>query len=339
MKSMGIDDAEYTAPHGGGRLDIYQGVNLAGQGAATLSTGKAGNCTNGSCPLWASRQSFEYYDIAILSCECGEHNETKPPAGMQALHDWLDEGGKVFASHYHYTWFKNNPNADFRNAATWLGSTTASGAGNYSIDKSFPKGQTYADWLENVGALGGNGQIALASVASSVSTVNAPTVRWIYGGQGNDTKYLSFLTPIGGIPGSGGGDGGTPAPVPPPEAGAPEAGVAVEAGAVKDASNDVETVADTGPVVEPPPVDSGPGTGFYDGGLETHGNPTYCGKAVFTDLHTSASLMSQVSRIPSGCSGAAMTAQQKALEYLFFDLSACVGTSDLTPPPAPPPPK
>ena len=63
--------------------------------------------------------------------------------------------------------------------------------------------------------------------------------------------------------------------------------------------------------------------------------PTYCGKAVFTDLHTSSTLMSAVTNIPKGCSGAPMTAQQKALEYLFFDLSACVSV-DTTPPPPPP---
>jgi hypothetical protein len=331
MKSMGIDDAEYTAPHGGGRLDVYQGVGLGGfgglgGGAASLSSGRAGNCTNASCPLWASKQSFEYYDIAILSCECDEHRETKPPAAMQALHDWLDEGGKVFASHYHYSWFRYGP-TDFQNVATWLGATTANGGGSFDIDKSFPKGQTYAQWLENVGALQANGTINLASVASSVSTVNAPTVRWIYDPKDNDTKYLSFLTPIGGIPGSAPDAGASPAPA--MEAGAPaDAGAGSTAG---DASNDAETQAD----VETP-VDSG--FGGYDGGLENT-SPTYCGKAVFTDLHTSSSLTSQVSSIPSGCSGAAMTAQQKALEYLFFDLSACVGTSDTTPPPPPPPPR
>ena len=63
--------------------------------------------------------------------------------------------------------------------------------------------------------------------------------------------------------------------------------------------------------------------------------PTYCGKAVFTDLHTSSTLMSAVTNIPKGCSGAPMTAQQKALEFLFFDLSACVSV-DTTPPPPPP---
>jgi hypothetical protein len=325
MKSMGIDDAEYTAPKGGGRLDIYQGGGLVGSGA-TLSTGKAGNCTGPNCPLWASKESFEYYDITILSCECSENNGTKPPAAMKALHDWLNEGGKVFASHYHYTWFKNGP-PDFQNVATWLGSTTANGQGNYNIDKSFPKGQTYSDWLANVGALAGNGTIALNSVASSVSTVNAPTLRWIYGGQNNDTKYLSFLTPIGGIPATA--DAGAPPPVV-PDAGTP----ATDAGATDgggDAS-DAQAASDAQVVLDGSPAP-------YDGGLESNGAPTYCGKAVFTDLHTSSSLMSTVNSIPKGCSGAPMTAQQKALEFLFFDLSACVSVDTMMPPPPPPPAK
>ncbi|HEY5146899.1 MAG TPA: hypothetical protein VII82_09030, partial [Polyangiaceae bacterium] len=224
-----------------------------------------------------------------------------------------------------YTWFKNGP-PDFQAVAKWLGSTTASGAGNYDIDTSFPKGQTYSEWLANVGALGRNGTIALNSVASSVSTVNPPTLRWIYGGAGNDTKYLSFLTPIGGI-----------APVPTTDAGAPaEAGAAapVDAAAVAlDASgdaSDAETASDAEVMLDT-------GAALPDAALESNGGPTYCGKAVFTDLHTSSSLMSQVNDIPNGCSGAPMTAQQKALEFLFFDLSACVSVDSMMPPPPPPP--
>lgn len=346
MKSMGIADGEYTAPHGGGRLDIYQGVGLAGQGvgrvpgiggqgsAASLSSGRAGDCTGPNCPLWASKQSFEYYDITILSCECAENNQTKSAAGMRAMHDWLGEGGKVFASHYHYTWFKNSPDADFQKVATWLGQSNAQGRGNYSIDTSFPKGKTYHDWLSNVGALTTNGLIALNSVATSVSTVNAPTTRWIYDSGNNQTKYLSFLTPIGGL---------TPMAVPDAgvavdaaiaagveagvEAGA-EAGTDGSADAKVDAKADAETDAEIAAATEAG-SDAAPPT-------EVTG-PQYCGKAVFTDLHTSSSLYSAVSNIPAGCDGAPMTAQQKALEYLFFDLSACVST-DTTPPPPPPPP-
>jgi hypothetical protein len=329
MKSMGIDDAEYTAPHAGGRLDVYQGVGVGGApNGARLSNGVAGNCTGPGCPLWASTKSFEYYDIVILSCECAENTQTKPPAGVLALHDWLDEGGKVFASHYHYTWFKNGP-ADFKNVANWLGPSTADGAGNFAIDTSFPKGMTYRDWLSNVGALGRNGTIALNSVATSVSTVNPPTIRWIYeqtnDAATNDTKYLSFLTPIGGI-----------APVPGADSGAPGPGAIAEAGA--DAAGDSSVdAASAGEAAAPEagPSEAGPG----DARPAEMSGPTYCGKAVFTDLHTSSSLFSMVNSIPSGCSGAPMTAQQKALEYLFFDLSACVSVDSVPPPALPPPAK
>ncbi len=330
MKSMGIDDAEYTAPHGGGRLDVYQGVGLNGApSGARLSTGGAGNCTGPGCPLWASRQSFEYYDIAILSCECGENRQTKPAAGLQALHDWLNEGGKVFASHYHYTWFKYGA-TDFQHVANWLGTSTADGMGDFAIDTSFPKGMTYHDWLGNVGALGRNGTIALNSVATSVSTVNTPTIRWIYDTANGDTKYLSFLTPIGGIMPAPGADAAAPA------GDAGMAGDAGDAGMVADVGVDAPDDSSTEAEAEAEATEAGP----VEGGPVSESNgPTYCGKAVFTDLHTSSSLFSQVNNIPSGCSGAPMTAQQKALEFLFFDLSACVSVDSVPPPPPPPPTK
>ena len=116
MNRMGIDASEYSAPQHGGRLDIYQGLgNAAGGGQANgpgLSTGKAGDCTNTSCPLWASKKSFESYDIVLLACEGDTYDADArvdgginfggtatnvTPVGKQAMHDWLNEGGKVFA--------------------------------------------------------------------------------------------------------------------------------------------------------------------------------------------------------------------------------------------------
>jgi len=68
LTRVGIDPAEYTAPKGGGRLDIYQGLGnglggggipgLGGGGGGMsmtgpgLSNGTAGDCTTTSCPLW-----------------------------------------------------------------------------------------------------------------------------------------------------------------------------------------------------------------------------------------------------------------------------------------------
>ncbi|MGH7436141.1 MAG: hypothetical protein ACRENE_10755, partial [Polyangiaceae bacterium] len=64
--------------------------------------------------------------------------------------------------------------------------------------------------------------------------------------------------------------------------------------------------------------------------------PTYCGKAVFTDLHTGGEVQSTVASIPTGCKAGPLSPQQKALEFLFFDLSACV-SNDSAPPPVVPP--
>jgi hypothetical protein len=211
-----------------------------------------------------------------LACEGGENNQTKAPPAMQNMHDWLGEGGKAFGTHYHYTWFKNGP-TDFQNTAVWNPTPTGgAGAGTYTVDTTFPKGKVFYDWLNNVGAIT-NGGIAMAGVAGSVNTVNAPTQRWIYDSAGgNAVKYMSFLTPIGGIPGTVPADGG-------------------------------------------------------------EGGPKYCGKAVFTDLHAGG-IGIPLAGIPQTCDPtAAMTPQELALEFLFFDLSACVAPENQPPPPPPPP--
>jgi hypothetical protein len=281
MTRIGIDPAEYSAPQGGGRLDIYQGLGtgggLTGPAAAPgLSNGKAGDCTTTSCPLWASKQSFENYDIVLLACEgdtfdadarmdgginFGGGRANVTTAGKQAMHDWLNEGGKVFATHFHYTWFEFGP-PDFQNVATWLGPSIGSQMINGSIDTSFVKGQAFHNWLQGVGALNANGLLAMTGVAASVSAVNAATTsRWIYDNGNSDTKYMSFQTPIGGVP----ADGGT----------------------------------------------------------------FFCGKAVFTDLHAGGAPQGDV---PGSCKNTALSQQEKALEFLFFDLAACV-TVDMVMPP------
>jgi len=302
LTKVGLDAKEYSAPGAGGRLDVYQGLGgqtLTGAPgrAPGLSTGTAGNCTNTSCPLWASKRSFESYDIVFLACEGNTDDPDDTPdggglgqilgggggganvtkVGKQAMHDWLDEGGKVFATHFHYTWFKNGP-PDFQSTATWLGYSIGSGTcTNCTIDTTLQSGQDFQAWLKSVGALAGTG-ITLSGVADSVSSVNvATTTRWIYGSSGrntgaSDTKYLSFETPIGGVP-----------------------------------------------------VDGGEAMG-----------KNYCGKAVFTDLHAGGAPSGD---IPGSCKSAPLTAQEKALEFLIFNLAACVSDESKPMMIPPPPPK
>jgi hypothetical protein len=292
LKYIGLDASEYSAPGAGGRLDVYQGLPAGAKiggtsfgGAPGLSTGTAGDCTsdNPAC-VWHTKANFEKYDMVLLACEGATYDADDPQnketttnktaAAKQALHDWLNEGGKVFATHFHYTWFKNSPQTDFQNIATWLGS---SGAGTdtkgYDIDTTFPKGVTFNSWLGKVNALTGT-QIDLTGVAQSVSTVNAVAQRWIYDPSDSDAvKYLSVVTPIGGI----------------------------------------KTTVDAG-----------------------ESNAQYCGKAVFTDLHAGGT---PTGNVPGSCTATTLSAQLKALEFLFFDLSACVSDDKMSPPGPPQPTK
>jgi hypothetical protein len=66
------------------------------------------------------------------------------------------------------------------------------------------------------------------------------------------------------------------------------------------------------------------------------GSGTYCGKAAFTDMHTSSTVTATAQSVPGGCTAANLTPQQKTMEFLFFDLSGCVA-DDKLPPPSPPP--
>jgi hypothetical protein len=264
---MGIDPAEYTSPRAGGRVDVYQGLGLAGGGPA-LSNGTAGNCTNTSCPLWSAKQSLESYDIVLLACEGDIFDETVAndgglggllgsganvtAAAKQAMHDWLDEGGKVFATHFHYTWFMNGP-ADFQGVASWKGYSLGTGSGNEAIVTTFPKGQDLRTELADAGALQANGDLALNGLADSVASVNAPARAWIRDPSTTDTKYLTFTTPVGGT----------------------------------------------------------------------------CGKVAFSDLHAGGAPSGDV---PGSCKSVPLSAQEKALELLFFDLSACVSDDSMAPP-------
>jgi hypothetical protein len=269
LSAIGIDASEFSPPGGGGRIDVYTGGDEASQGgpaAPGLSGGRPGsavNCATSNCPLWSSKAKLESYDLVVMACECGENEVNKPD--KRPLHDWLAEGGKAFATHFQYTWFKDGP-PDSASVANWLPMSSSSAVpGPFRNDLSFPKGVALRDWLGYQSQLNADLTIPLnpADVKTSVTTVNPPTLRWIYDTSTNDAKYLSFLTPIGGIPGAADGSAAQ-----------------------------------------------------------------YCGKAVFTDIHTSGGPSGDV---PAACVKANLSPQQLALEFLFFDLSACV-QADTAPP-------
>jgi hypothetical protein len=64
-----------------------------------------------------------------------------------------------------------------------------------------------------------------------------------------------------------------------------------------------------------------------------------CGRAVFSDLHVSTSGATGKDSpglpFPTGCQVRDLTAQEKAIEFLLFDLTSCVQSDDKVPEPPP----
>jgi hypothetical protein len=271
LRRIGVDASEYVPGESDmGRVHIFQGSK--GMSGRRNGNGEAPN-TSPAAPsspsaLWNAQSSLMKYDIVLLSCE-GQETQLM---NQQALHDYASAGGRVFASHFHYSWFNSGPYAN-ENLATWTAGSNDMGDIGATIVTSFPKGMALQQWLTNTGALV-NGELPIKQARhnADVSKANTPSQSWILA-DGNAsppmaTQYLSFNTPT-------------------------------------DAAQEAD----------------GPG---------------YCGRVVFSDLHVGAASSDDPSQpVPTGCAAGELSPQEKALEFMLFDLSACVIPDDR--PPTPPP--
>jgi hypothetical protein len=244
LRKIGIDDSEFTSSSAPtpGRVNLFQG-----QGGA-----HAGPGTANAASLWADPSSLKKYDVMINACEGSEFPPDKPAQSRQNVFDYVNAGGRMFATHYHYYWIAQGPQP-FPGTAVW-------DTGNYdmpeptmgSINTSFPKGQAFADWLHVVGASPNKGTLQLTDVRRDLNQATGPAQPWITApttGGLSAVQHITFNTPIG---------------------------------------------------VQP---------------------ESQCGRVVFSDFHVTSSSGGQ---FPGGCVNGAMTPQEKALEFMLFDLSACI---------------
>jgi hypothetical protein len=214
LRRIGVDAEEYVAgPDGDGRVHIFQGNPLEpdddGGGGGGRDNDVAPNTSpaapSASSQLWSSVDTLLAYDIVLLSCEGDETTDMN----QQALYEYADLGGRVFASHYHYSWFNSGPYAS-ENLAVWT-------PGSQDIDdeihgdivttlpngEPFPKGLALRDWLDNVDALeSGRLPIEEPRHNADVGPEHAASQPWIVAGDDSEapgaTQYFSFNTPIGG---------------------------------------------------------------------------------------------------------------------------------------------
>ena len=190
LRKMGIDKTEFTNPGGGGRVNFFLGDQAAGQ---------AINATTPAQSALFAGTTINNYDMTILACQGGEYDES---ANQTALRKYADAGGRVFATHYSYTWLRHNdanvsnltdPTADnWSQVAQWhvdendrSATDDASSPITGIIDKvTNPKGNAFQGWLEAVGAsVPGSGTTTVYVVRHDtdfISPVAGRTQQWLY---------------------------------------------------------------------------------------------------------------------------------------------------------------
>ncbi|HEY6877558.1 MAG TPA: carboxypeptidase regulatory-like domain-containing protein [Polyangiales bacterium] len=203
LRRVGVDASEYVAgDSSAGRIHIYHGKTYGNNPAAPNTQPAAPESEDA---LWKNADQLSKYDILLLSCEGDETQKMN----QQALHDYTSAGGRVFASHYHYTWF-NTPPFSNENLATWkpggndIGNIDADIVTKLPDGMPFAKGEALRAWLSNIGALAdGKLHIEQARHNADVSAANTPSQAWIVAGQDSSlkaedrgaTQFFSFNTP------------------------------------------------------------------------------------------------------------------------------------------------
>lgn len=193
LRKIGIDDSEFTAPSGSGRVNLFAGTGGTNQYTPALNNGAK---FDAATTLWGSVDSLSKYDVVLLACEGGQNSGTKPMSALQAMYDYAGKGGRIFASHFHNYWLQSGP-APFPDTAVWDNQPDLPNPFTADIDASFPKGKALSEWLVNVGASTMPGKLEIKEGQNTVSDVN-PTIsrRWIYGTSPKSVQYLTFNTPI-----------------------------------------------------------------------------------------------------------------------------------------------
>lgn len=281
LRKIGIADSEFTTDAEDGQVNLFVGCeedNLEADG--TKHTG-ASRFLNGSA-FPSTNQLFDSgelpkYDVVVFSCEGHKCDTIQTPAHVAQLVDFADRGGRVFLDHDHYNWL-NHANSPIKSAAQFSSSPDDIPSPLVTqINRSFPKGEAFAQWLVKVSASPKLGMLDIYTAKTSVESLSPNRSQsWIYRTDLPAPGFFYFTI-------------GTP--------------VAIQ--------------------------DDDPA-------------PEACGRVVFTDLHlsktgggepTSDDFSDQLTPFPNGCTTTALSAQEKALEFMFFDLSSCVQQESAIPTP------
>jgi hypothetical protein len=238
LLKMGVDQSEFTNPSGTGRINLYMGNGSDVTGGAPPEANLTGTVAE-----------LDKYDQVLFPC--WGMPVDKNPGDLANVVAYTTAGGRMFATHYSYTWlYTNNP---FDTTANWtnvnqMQFNQLTGV----IDVTFPRGKTFGDWMTLIGAANGNPPtFAITSPRHDFDAPVAPSLRYVYSqNNGQFPLHYTFDTPWN--------------------------------------------------------------------------QKNVCGRVIYSDFHV-ADTTGGGQVFPNECPAGGMNAQEKALEYMIWDLAACLG--------------
>ncbi len=172
MRKIGVSTSEFTTEEGDGKIHLFAGRE------GTRSFDGGATFTN-AWDWWDDLDNLLKYDLIIHSCEGQPFLEDKPSQARQALRDFTDVGGRVFLSHFHYTWLQHGPD-DFQSVADWGGMSILSDTETGFIDTSFDKGQMLFDWMNHAGTDVSDG-FPINEARGSITSINEDLAQeWVW---------------------------------------------------------------------------------------------------------------------------------------------------------------
>jgi len=198
LRKIGLDDREFTAAGGSGRVHLYAGVGGTPRFVAGLNGGAS---FADAQTLWDTTAHLMPYDVTFLSCEGGQNPSTKPASARQALSDYTDLGGRVFMSHWHNYWVEEAPAASQWSDVITPSSRNDLGNITADINTSVARASDLAQWLVNVMGSTTLGKIAIRDTQHTVDAVDEQRAeKWIFSpttANGRPSvQYYQFTTPL-----------------------------------------------------------------------------------------------------------------------------------------------
>jgi hypothetical protein len=196
LRKMGIKDSEFTDSSGSGRINIFGGGGALGSGAV-IDTGTPTQ----AALMGGNGSTLNQYDVLMLPCE--GNNYLKSTQELANLVTFANSGGRVYASHFSYSWMYTN--SPFNTVANWIGGYASNTLpdGDATVNVGFTAGQTLAQWLALpvINASVSPGQMAISTLRHDVNGVNPPTQSWLTlntGTAGDPNPVMQFVwdTPI-----------------------------------------------------------------------------------------------------------------------------------------------